>query len=249
MIRWILFGLVCTLVFAVTQIPATWGAHFMTQGTGLGLSGISGSLWRGKAGMASVRIDGRDYSLGELTWHLQPMSLLTLKPCADLTTSLERQQVTGTACASTSGALQLSDTNISIPASLIQDLPEPTKLNGQVSAHIDTLKLEGQTLNALKGNLSWTGARLHNGQSWLDLGAFAGDLSATDEGHIRADIFSLEGPVDLSGNVVMPLSGGVIIDTTFKFTDDFAREVQADQWLPMLAEPLDDGRSRLRMSL
>ncbi|WP_020210698.1 type II secretion system protein N [Gilvimarinus chinensis] len=249
MIRWILFGLVCTLIFAVTQIPATWGAYVMTNGTGLGLSGISGSLWQGKAGMASVRIDGRSYSLGELNWQLKPLSLLTLNPCADVTASLDRQQINGRACASTSGALKLSDANISIPAALIQDLPEPTKLNGLVSAHIDTLKLNGQSLEALKGNLSWTNARLHNGQNWLTLGAFAADLSASDEGHIRADIFSLEGPVDLTGNVVMPLTGGIIIDANFSFSDEFAREVQADQWLPMLAEPLDDGRHRLRMTL
>lgn len=249
MIRWILLGIAFWLVFVITQIPATWGGYLMTRGNALSLSGISGTLWQGQAGMASVRIDGRDYALGALRWNLKPLSLLTLAPCAEITTDLERQQISGTACAGLSGALQLKNSNLSLPASLIQGLPEPTRISGQLSAHIDTLKLKGQRIDALKGNLSWTKARLHNGQSWLNLGAFAADLSATDEGHIRADIFSLEGPVDLAGNVVMPLTGGIHIDTTFAMTDTFAREVQAEQWLPMVAEPLEQGRHKIRMTL
>lgn len=248
MIRWIALGLVFWLAFVITQIPASWGGYLMTNGTPLSLSGISGTLWQGKASMASVLIDGRHYTLGRLEWQLKPLSLLTLNPCATISTDLERQQVSGTACAGVGGALTLSNANISIPAGLIQGLPEPTEISGQLSAHIDTLKLKANKLAALKGNLSWSKARLNNGQTWLNLGAFAADLSATAEGDIRADVFSLEGPIDLTGNVVMPLTGGIHVDGVFALTDSFAREVQADQWLPMVAEPLDDGRQRIKMT-
>ncbi|MDO3388731.1 type II secretion system protein N [Gilvimarinus sp. SDUM040013] len=249
MIRWIALGLLFWLAFVVTQIPATWGGYLMTNGTPLALSGISGTLWRGKANMASIQIDGRHYTLGSLDWTLKPLSILTLKPCAVVSTDFERQQISGTACAGIGGSITLTNANISVPAGLIQGLPEPSEITGQLSSHIETLKLSDNKLKALKGNLSWTKARLNNGQMWLNLGAFAADLSATAEGHIRADIFSLEGPIDLAGNVVMPLTGGIRIDTNFTFTETFARDVQADQWLPMVAEPLDDGRQRIKMTL
>lgn len=249
MIRWILLTLLCWLVFVITQIPASWGAYLMTKGNALAMSGVHGTLWQGGAGMASIRIDGRDYALGKLSWKLSPWSLLTLSPCAQLSTDLERQQVEGTACASASGSLTLKNTQISVPASLIQGLPEPTRISGQISAHIEALKLKGQSLERLTGNLSWTGARLHNGQAWLNLGAFAADLSATDKGEIQATIFSLDGPIDLQGQVIMPLTGGIHIDGNFALADQFAQEVQASQWLPLMAEPLENGRHRIRMTL
>ncbi|MBU2886239.1 type II secretion system protein N [Gilvimarinus agarilyticus] len=249
MIRWIVLGLLFWLAFVISQIPAAWGGYLMTRDTPLALSGISGTLWQGSAGMASVSIDGKHYALGQLSWRIKPMSLLGLAPCAEIKTDLERQQVAGTACVGMGGSLRLTDTSLNLPASLIQGLPEPTKITGQISAQIQSLRLKGQTLKNLEGKLSWTQARLHNGQSWLQLGAFAADLSETQEGEIRADVFSLEGPIDLAGNVVMPLTGGIHIDGEFAFTDTFAREVQAEQWLPLMAEPLDNGKHRLRLSL
>ena len=247
--RWILFALVLWLVFVITRIPASWGAWLMTQNGALALSGVSGTLWSGKAGMASASIDGKDYSLGELRWTLHPASLLTLSPCADISTELEYQQASGTACASLGGQLHLKNTDISAPASLVQGIAPNTRLDGRASVQIAELRLNGQHLDALKGNLNWTGARVHNGQNWLNVGSFAADLSATPEGHINADIFSLEGPIDLAGNVIMPLAGGIFINAEFAFTPAFAREVQADQWLPMIAEPLANGKHKLEMQL
>lgn len=249
MIRWIALGLLFWLVFVIGQIPASWGGYLMTRGTPLALSGISGTLWQGKAGMASVEIDGRHYALGSLSWQLNPLSLLTLSPCADIATNLERQQVSGTACAGLGGSLSLTDTSISVPAGLIQELPEAIKLSGQINIQLKNLGLKDRQLHTLDGKLSWTQARLHNGQSWLQLGAFAADLSHTEEGHIRAHVFALEGPVDVTGEVIMPLTGGIHIDAVLAMSDDFAREVQAEQWLPLMAEPLDNGKHRLRMTL
>ncbi|WP_339899292.1 type II secretion system protein N [uncultured Gilvimarinus sp.] len=248
-IVWILLAVVFWLVFVIVQIPASWGGYMMTRNGALALTGISGTLWHGRASMASVTIDGRDYSLGELDWQLHPMSLLTLRPCADLTTNLERQQVSGTACAGMGNKLTLRDTDISVPASLVQDLPDNVEISGQLSAHIKQLNIEQQNLQALEGNLSWSAARLNNGQRWLNLGAFAAELSATEAGEIYANVFSLDGPIDLKGNVTMPLTGGVIIDVDFTMTDAFSRDVQAEQWLPMVATPLDNGRQKIQMQL
>ncbi|WP_049723157.1 type II secretion system protein N [Gilvimarinus polysaccharolyticus] len=248
-IYWILLAVICWLVFVIVQIPASWGGYMMTRNGALALTGISGTVWHGRASMASISIDGRDYSLGELSWNLHPMSLLKLSPCADISTNLERQQVSGTACAGLNNKLTLSNADISVPASLVQGLPDNIEIAGQVSAHIKSLELKQQTLLALAGNISWSAARLNNGQRWLNLGAFAAELSATDSGAILAEVFSLEGPIDLKGNVTMPLAGGVIIDVDFTLSDSFSTDVQANQWLPMIATPLDNGRQQIQMQL
>jgi len=248
-VYWILLAVIFWLVFVIAQAPASWGGYMMTRSGGLALTGISGTVWHGRASMASVSIDGRAYSLGELNWDLHPFSLLRFSPCADINTSLERQQISGTACAGRNNKLTLRDTDISVPASLVQGLPDKMAVSGQLSAHIQQLEVQQQTVQALTGNVSWSAARLNNGQRWLNLGAFAAELSATDSGAIFADVFSLEGPIDLKGNVTMPLTGGVMIDVDFTLSDSFSREVQADEWLPLVATPLDNGRQQIQMQL
>ena len=52
---WIPLGLVLFLVFVTSSIPAIWGAYVLTRGTGIALSGVTGSLWQGRASLASVR--------------------------------------------------------------------------------------------------------------------------------------------------------------------------------------------------
>jgi general secretion pathway protein N len=246
-VYWLLLAVALFLVFVIVQIPASWGGYLMTRNGALALSGVSGSVWHGRAGMASVKIDGRDYLLGELRWDLQPLSLLTLTPCAELKTDHERQQITGTACTSLANTLTLRDTDISVPASLLQGLPEHYSITGQLSAHIEQFTLKQQSLQQLQGNLSWSAARLNNGQRWLTLGAFAADLSATDSGELAAEVFSLEGPVDLKGTLTMALSGGVNVDVEVALTDAFKRDSQADQWLPLVATPLDNGRHKIQL--
>lgn len=237
------------LVFVIVQAPASWAAYFMTKNGDLALTGVSGGFWQGRASMASIKIQGKDYSLGELRWRLLPLSLMTLSPCVKISTDIARQQASGTVCRGISGALRLSDAAINIPVSLLQDFAPNTKLDGQVSAHINALVFKDNRFETLNGNLSWTQARFYNGDTWLNVGSFAAELVATNEGQPSADVFTLEGPIDLKTKVTLPLAGGIFIQGDFLMTPEFSREVQAEQWLPMVAEPLENGRYRLDLSL
>src|SRR5690606_5232707 len=129
-----------TLVFALAQIPATWGAHLMTQGNTLGLTGVTGTVWQGRASMSSVEIDNIPYSLGELRWRLRPWSLLALKPCANVVAELERQRIEGEVCARINGSVQARNVSVDAPASLIQ-AGIPTPIDGQLAASIANLEL------------------------------------------------------------------------------------------------------------
>ncbi len=247
--RWILAALCLWLVFVVMQTPAAWAAYFMTKSGDLALTGVTGSFWQGRASMASIVIEKTTYSLGELRWKLKPISLLTLNPCAAISTDLERQQVTGTVCSGFSGKLTLTNANLNAPVSLAQAIAPNTKLDGKISLHLDELAVKENVISALKGNLSWTQARVHNGDTWLNVGSFAADLSATEEGHPQGNVFTIEGPIDLAGNITLPLTGGIFIKGDFSLTPEFSKEIYAEQWLPMIAEPLDNGRYKLDLSL
>ncbi|HEY8941524.1 MAG TPA: type II secretion system protein N, partial [Cellvibrio sp.] len=149
---WIGLGVLFFLIFVLSNIPATWGAWVLTRGTGLAMSGVTGSVWNGKASLASLQLGGQEQSLGQLSWKLSPFSLITR--CADVTTKLSIQQFDGEVCASANGEVQVHDANFSVPSSLLQ-AKIPVPIQGQISGHVDELQLRGNTLLKLKGNVTW----------------------------------------------------------------------------------------------
>lgn len=248
---WILLALVLWLVFAVSKTPAIWGAYAMTRSGQLALSGVSGTLWHGSASLASFKADQVDYSLGQLYWTLDPWSLLTLNPCADIRAELERQQIEGRVCADLSGGLTLHQADISAPAALLQpSLPLP--IDGQLSVHIDQMQIQGNYLKLLRGSLSWTGARIHNGKNWMGLGSYAAELSDDTQGGIGAKVFHLDGPTEVDMQVQLAAGGGGSAKGSFSMTRAFSAEVQADAWISMFgqAEETDgEGKTRYRVEL
>jgi Bacterial type II secretion system protein N. len=248
---WIPLGILIWLIFVISQIPAVWGAWFMTRSNDqLALSGVSGSLWNGRASLASVRVQEQDYSLGELRWELHPLSLITLNPCATIHTRQERQQIDGDVCSSLGGSIALREADLTAPAALFQGaLPLP--FDGQLSARIEDLEIQNQQLQALKGNLTWTSARIHNGSNWMDLGSFAAELSQVPDG-VSANIFNIDGPVQLQLQAVLALAGGGNVKGQFSMSRDFAEEINAGAWISMFAQPEgtdDAGNNRYRVDL
>ncbi|HEX7763662.1 MAG TPA: type II secretion system protein N, partial [Cellvibrio sp.] len=232
---WIPLGLVLFLVFAIANIPATWGGYFLTRGTGLALSDVTGTLWNGRASLASLRTQVREYSLGQLSWQLRPLSLLTLSPCATVATRLPQQQFDGEICAAPSGALQVRDADISVPSVLLQThLPIP--IQGQFSSHIDQLQLRGNVLQSLKGNLTWNGARVNTGANWLDIGSYAAELSDNGNNGIKAQFFQLAGPMDVNLAVELTAPSGGRITGELAGPKAFFESANALDMLAMFAQ-------------
>ena len=204
---WIPLGVALFLIFVISSIPAIWGAYALTRGTGVALSGVTGTVWNGRASLASVRTTDQEYSLGQLSWSLSPLSLLTLSPCAHVTTKLNLQQFEGEVCSGTGGKLRVSDADVSLSAALVQGrIPVP--IQGQLSAHIDELDVRGNILQKLKGKLTWNGARVNTGANWLDIGSYAAELSDNGKNGVKAKFFQLTGPVDVNLQIELTAPAG-----------------------------------------
>lgn len=234
-LRWLVLLLVLALVLALTQIPATWGAYFITQGNTLGMTGVNGTLWDGRASMVSIEIDNNAYSLGELHWQLDPWSLLGLQPCANVSAVLERQQIAGRACASLNGSLKVTDASIDAPADLIQaGIPVP--IDGDLVANISSLAMKGEQLQELEGNLSWTGARVQADGNWVSLGNYAAEYRYNGDDAIVAEVFDLDAPLDLEAVVTLALAGGVDVQGEMTLEPAFSERIQAQEWLHLVLE-------------
>lgn len=249
--RWIALGTVLFLLFALANIPAIWGGYLLTRGTGLALSGVTGTLWNGRASLASVTNAQQEYSLGQLSWQLRPLSLLSLAPCALVTTNLPQQQFAGEVCAAGTDTIEIRNADVSVPAALLQPrLPVP--IQGQFSAHINELQLRGNVLLKLKGSLAWNGARVNTGASWLDIGSYAAELADNGNNGIKAQFFQLAGPVEVNLQVELNAPSGGRVAGELAAPKAFFESANAIDMLAMFAQEdrVDEaGKTHYRVDL
>ncbi|HSC67295.1 MAG TPA: type II secretion system protein N [Cellvibrio sp.] len=204
---WVPLGVALFLVFTITSIPAIWGAYALSKGSGIALNGVTGTVWNGRASLGSLRTASQEYSLGQVSWDLNPLSLLTLTPCAHVTTKLNTQEFSGDICGGMGDKLKLNDADFSLAAALVQGR-FPIPVQGQVSGHIDELDIRGNVIQKLNGKVTWNSARVNTGANWLDIGSFAAELSDNGKNGVRAKFFQLSGPVDVNLQIELAAPAG-----------------------------------------
>ncbi len=218
-------------------MPAQWGIWL--AGTPAQMEGVSGTVWSGRAENVVLPYDGGVFALGELNWQLKPLSLLTLNPCATVTTKLSNQTVEGVACSSITGNLTLKDLEINLPAAAAE-MWAPVSVQGDVFVQIASLKMSGDKIKVLAGKGSWTGAKYHNSQTWMSLGAIAFELSEGKNGGIAAKVFDLEGPLELDLQSQFNLTGDFDIRGNIVLRQNAPQEIA--QLLMIIAKQTDKGR-------
>ncbi|MGQ9426936.1 type II secretion system protein N [Gilvimarinus sp. F26214L] len=207
-LAWILLPLLVWLALVVRNTPAQWGIWL--AGLPLQMDGVTGTVWNGQVANVVLPYGGEAYSLGRLDWTLNPWSLLTLSPCARFNTELNGQTASGTACAGLGNRLILKDTEVSVPAA-IAEIWAPVRVRGRVDAQIVHMTLAEDQVRSLRGSGSWSGASYHNSQSWVNLGTIAFDLTEDGEGGVGAQVFDIEGPLELDLNSRFTLAGAYAI--------------------------------------
>lgn len=238
---YILGGIVFALLL-VQQVPASWGAKVLTSGTGLGLSGLSGSAFKGRAAVASLNIHGREYPLGALTWDINVWSLITLNPCIHLTTALTGQSFVGDVCAGLGNRMQLKNADLALPLSVVKERL-PLQVDGNLSASIVSLDMVKGRVTNVDASLRWGNARAFNGAAWVDIGAYGATVTRGDE-RILAKIVSLDGPVDANLAVEFADAGGGNVNGNLIMTQDFINTTRSAGLLAMfsVAKPAENNR-------
>lgn len=245
---WICLGVLLWLYFVISHIPAAWGAYLATRSGALAITGSSGTLWSGRASLASVKVKQVDYSLGQLSWTLEPTSLLLLKPCAHITTQMDNQQFDGRVCIQ-KGAISLSDATASFPIALLKQAL-PLQVDGQLSLQIDALTISNNQLATLKSTLTFADAKVYNGANWMSLGAFGAELSDNGNMGLNAHVFDVNSPVNLNLQLELLAPTGGSLKGSFKMSESFLREANAGAWIAMFASPEpSDGQGVMKYTL
>ncbi|HWV14127.1 MAG TPA: type II secretion system protein N [Cellvibrio sp.] len=233
---WIILGVVFWLYFVISHIPAVWGAYLMTRDGNLGMTGVSGTLWSGRASLASVKVKGADYSLGQMTWELSPFSLLLLKPCAKIETQMDSQQMNGRVCVGLNGSMDVSKATISLPTRLMQ-MQLPLPVDGKFNLYLDSLAMKNNQVSNLQGKLGWSEAKVFNGVGWMDIGGFGADLADDGNAGVSVHVFDVNSPVHVDITALFLSPTGVSLKGKLSMSEAFAQQANATALLSMLATP------------
>lgn len=190
------------LILILVQTPAAWGAWFIHQvSPNVWLTGVSGTLWSGRAANAQMQIEQQSIPLGVFEWRIQPWSLLLLKPCTYFTSGIAQQSARGVVCSRLNGAIEGRDLQVEAPLATANAWL-PIKVSGQASIQLRKVLIHQQQIKRLEGDISWSNASWNNSKTWVSLGAFAARLASpknSDSGP-TAEIFDLAGPLKIALN-------------------------------------------------
>jgi len=200
----LVFGLLVYLVALVLTFPAERAyAHWQASeqaNKAFALSGISGSVWSGRAVMAMVK----GQPLEKVEWSLRPWALLfgkvglswhvQLPDAAGKSDYAQAQTALGL-----NGSISFDTLEARLPASMIASLARAGALRptGTVNLNLHDVEWDGKTLLSAEGRAVWSGAGISLLKP-IALGDQAITLETTD-GVVKGMLSDGGGPLSLDG--------------------------------------------------
>jgi len=206
------------------------------------MQAYTGTLWRGSASRALVKVGPGYLHLGAVQWQLAPLSLLTLSPRLTLHSQWGQQRIAGDVVLRGDQDLDLHEFEVTVDADLLRQFA-PVTLSGTLNASFEELVIRDQLPVAGKGRLVWQNGAWDSPQGFLPLGSYALDINYMINGGLTGTVLTLSGPVEAEGGVEL-LGREYSVDILVGGDSGLERPIQ--QALSLIATP--EG-SRYRVAL
>lgn len=235
---WRILAVFVLVTLLLSQIPASAISRILPNN--VTLTGVSGTIWSGRAARAWVEIDEQPLMLGRVQWRLQPWRILEGAPLS-LSSVWGQQALRAQLGYRLGGSIVLQDAAFTVNTQLFKAF-FPLYLGGVLSGEFSQIAIdEGHIVDAegvvrlLRG--AWT-ARSGN----IPLGDYQIDFSSADTegmGTVGA-LKTIAGSLELSGNVsAIAMDYQIAVEAT----GAVARDDSFRQAMSMIAIPTQDGFS------
>lgn len=156
--QWIVLAVSFFFVLTLAQAPARLVAHFSNEEQ-IFFDGLQGTVWDGKAILATVRIAGQWISLGELEWQINPVQLLL----GQLVTSMQSRHPlleSDVKLKVRRGQLDISEGRITMDARILKPwLPKTIYARGDMNVRTNDLRWSNG-LQRIDAEVFWDQAQL-----------------------------------------------------------------------------------------
>lgn len=232
------------LGFILLQAPATLVyLALQTRLPELRVSGMAGTVWRGKAMGIAAPFGGQAVGIGKLDWQVRPWSLFLLHPGIDFQGRQDDQKFSGRLDLSLTSGWHLRDTTLELPLARLGQM-ETLPLDGTIEIDLDSLSVVDARLRAIEGRAWLRSATLFVAGKRFLLGDLAAELDMSGEGGLRADFVSDSAqPMGISGALVINPAGNYQLETVVALEADKFSDLE--RLLPLLGESLGGRQYRL----
>lgn len=211
----ILTGLLAFGGTLIATFPASFVIEPLNKQANITLAGAEGSIWRGNISNATID----NISWGEISWKLQPLSLLTGKLGVRFETKHTEADIQGIAKINLSKELTLQDTLFRINAARINQLQKYATFDGTAKGRIDKLFLRDFTLSQVplvEGVLNLERVSMSLPTA-VNQGNYKLVIKNNDEVNI-GEISTYQAPLDITGNVTLKTDWNYKTDLAIKTT-------------------------------
>ena len=199
-------GIVAFLVCLVAMIPATQLTGRLPPGATL--SGVSGTIWSGKA--RALAVNGRPF--GALAWSCRPWRLLMLQWSCVLSLAPPGGRVEADLAGNFGDQLAAHELRGQVPISLFEGIATPRGWTGNLELDIGEVKFTGRRPAAAKGTLYLRQLRAPgaNGQLLGDFELVVGEGTVGGEA-LNGRLRDLGGPLHVRGAVELRDDGRYLL--------------------------------------
>ena len=245
----LVFGLLVYLVALVISFPAARAyAHWQASAyanKAIALTGISGSVWSGKAAMAVIQ----GQPLENVEWTLKPWSVLFGEVGVVWRFQLPESAGKGgygqgATALGLDGSVTFSTLEARLPAAMIAGIAKAGALRptGSVSVNLRDVVWDGQGLTSAQGRVVWSSAGISLLKP-ISLGDQSVTLETAD-GVVKGVLSDGGGPLSLDGLFTLTPDGKYNFNGSLAARND--RELEGA--LRSLGRPGADGRIKLKRS-
>jgi general secretion pathway protein N len=238
LIAFLLILIVIAVIVAVTLPAATAYRFFGDQFGAVKLSGITGTVWDGRA--SSAQVFGQE--IGAVTWTVHPQTLL--QGIVDAHLNVDGGAISAAADVQrmSDGTVQLSGGTFHFPASLASPALDIPALNllGDIDGKLDSGRLQGVLLTNASGTMRWNHAAV-SGAAQAQLGDLEATFASAADGSVHGTAHDLGGPLQLNGTFNVS-AGSFDVDAHLAARDGNPQVAEA---LHYIGQPEADGTSHL----
>jgi len=233
------------LFFLISNLPAKMVvAWVMPKSTpGISISSPEGTIWSGQVGSINVR----GITINNFEWDLNIFPLLLGNVSLNFTFGDNETHGTGAVSFGMGGnRVEVENLEAKMPISLLEPLMigVPAKLDGQLSAHFDSIIFAPGDEILAKGNLVWNSAAITVLQT-VQLGDLKLSLLPQDKGS-HGVLKDAGGPLILDGTIQLTNKGQY--NAAIKVGTRSTAEAALKQSMPFIGKVGSDGKVQIRRS-
>jgi len=211
---YLLFAIIAYFCFIISTLPAKLVLNQLTPPANIRISGISGTIWRGKA--TAIRLDAAN-KLTDIQWNFALWRLFAAQLSIHIQGKFQQLPFRAQLYATPTGKISAQDVSATIAASSLATLfaLPLAKLDGVIQLDLDHISWHPETLPLASGVIHWKNAAVTVAET-ARLGNITITLRQKNNDRILAGISNQGGELKLHGDAsaATDASYGVSLEMT-----------------------------------